>query len=635
MAIAAYVVAMLLGVAGAAIGIAGMLGDAWRVDVGWLVPLGGLALAMDRLAGLFVVLVGAASIPTSIYAVGYVRHERRGSLAYVVFVGAMLLVPLAGNTMTFAIVWELMSLASYVLVVQRRTAESAHAGWVYAVMTHAGLACLLSGMLLLGSWTDSSRFADWTAAAPALDAAARSIVWVLLAIGFLAKAGAIPLHVWLPLAHPAAPSHVSALMSGVMIKLGLYGLVRASFEWLGTGPPWWGTTLLLVGAAAAVGGVLYALADRDLKRLLAYSSIENVGIVVIGIGGALAYRAAAADALALLSLMAALYHVVNHAAFKSLLFMAAGSVVHATGTRDLEALGGLVKRMPWTAAAFFVGSAAIAALPPLNGFVSEWLTFQALLQNVQLPNPGLNLVFTLAIAALALTGGLAVACFVKAYGIGFLALPRSAAAESAQEAPVSMRAAMLLAAGACVALGVGASVVVRPLIAVAAAIVPAPAPIVIGAGLTLHVSDGFASLSTAAVAAALAGALALPVVVLTLARMRVRPRRYETWGCGRLLQTARMEYTATAFANPFTRVFDFFYRPVRRLEIDVHPESRFFVSRIAYANPTRFIVDEWVYHPVNRALRAAAGWAAAIQSGNANAYLAYVLAVLLLLLAFA
>jgi hydrogenase-4 component B len=210
MAIAAYVVAMLLGAAGAAMGIAGVLGHAWSVEVGWLVPLGGLALAMDRLAGLFVVLVGAASIPTSIYAIGYVHHERRGSLAYVVFVAAMLLVPLAGNTMTFAIAWELMSLASYVLLVQRRTAESAHAGWVYAVMTHAGLACLLSGMLLLGSWTGSSRFADWTAAAPALEVATRSIVWVLLAIGFLAKAGAIPLHVWLPLAHPAAPRPRSA-----------------------------------------------------------------------------------------------------------------------------------------------------------------------------------------------------------------------------------------------------------------------------------------------------------------------------------------------------------------------------------------------------------------------------------------
>jgi hydrogenase-4 component B len=635
MATAIYVVATLLGAAGAAIGLAGMLGWAWTVDVAWLVPLGGLALALDPLAGLFVALVGGASIPASIYALGYAGRQRRGAVAWVTFIASMLLVPLASNTMTFAIAWELMSLASYVLLVRRRTMESAQAGWVYAVMTHAGLAALLSGMLLLGAWTGSDRFADWTAAAPTLHAGTRSLVWTLFALGFLAKAGVIPLHVWLPLAHPAAPSHVSALMSGVMIKLGLYGLLRASFDWLGAGPVWWGTTLLLIGAVAAVGGVLYALVDRDLKRLLAYSSIENVGIVVIGVGAALAFRAAGAEALALLALTAALYHVVNHAAFKSLLFMAAGSVVHATGTRDLEALGGLARRMPWTAAAFFVGSAAIAALPPLNGFVSEWLTFQALLQNVQLADPGLNLVFTLAIAALALTGGLAVACFVKAYGIGFLALPRSTAAESAEEAPVSMRAGMMLAGGACVALGLGATVVVQPLLAVAASLVPAAAPITVGAGLTLYVSGGFASVSTAAVAAALAGALALVLGVLTVAGARGRPRRYETWGCGRLLQTARMEYTATAFANPFTRVFDFFYRPVRRLEIEAHPESRFFVRRMAYANPTRFIVDDWLYGPVDRALRAMARRAAGLQSGSPNVYVAYVLAVLLLLLAVA
>jgi hydrogenase-4 component B len=630
---AAYVVATLLGAAGATVGIAGMLGRTWSLDVGWVVPLGGLALRLDPLAGLFVALVGAASVPASIYAFGYAGRERRGGLAYLGFIAAMLLVPLADNVMTFAIAWELMSLASYVLLVRTRTDESAQAGWVYAVMTHAGLACLLSGMLLLSAWTGSVRFADWAAATPTLDAAARAGVWTLIVVGFLAKAGVIPLHVWLPLAHPAAPSHVSALMSGVMIKLGLYGVVRASFEWLGPGPLWWGPTLLLVGAVAAVGGVLYALVDRDLKRLLAYSSIENVGIIVIGIGAALTFRSAAADALALLALTAALYHVVNHAAFKSLLFMAAGSVVHATGTRDLEVLGGLARRMPWTAAAFFVGSAAIAALPPLNGFVSEWLTFQALLQNVQLPRPGLNLVFTLAIAALALTGGLAVACFVRAYGIGFLALPRSAAAEAAHEAPLSMRAGMMLAAAACIALGVGASAVVQPLLAVAAVLVPASTPITLGAGLTLHVSDGFASISTAAVAVALVGAVAVPLLVLTLAGARLRPRRYETWACGRLLQTSRMEYTATAFANPFTRVFDFFYRPVKRLEIDAHPDSRFFVSRMEYANTMRFIVDDWLYSPLERALRTAARAAVRIQSGSPNAYLAYVLAVLLVLLA--
>jgi len=637
MAALVYALTALLGAAAAATGVAGMLGASWAVDVDWLVPLGGLALEMDALAGLFVALVGATAVPASLYAIGYTGRERRGCLAYLVFVAAMLAVPLAANVMTFALAWELMSLASYVLVLDgaragREPAASAHAGWVYAVMTHAGLACLLAGMLLLTAWTGSARFADWTAAAPALGAGARSLAWALLALGFGAKAGGVPLHVWLPLAHPAAPSHVSALMSGVMIKLGIYGLLRASFVWLAPALPWWGATLLLVGAISAVAGVLYAIVDRDLKRLLAFSSIENVGIVLVGTGAALTFAATSMAGLALLALAAALYHVVNHAAFKSLLFMAAGGVLHGTGTRDMEALGGLIKRQPWTAACFLVGAVAIAGLPPLNGFVSEWLMFQALLQNVLLPQPSLNLVFALAIAGLALAAGLAVACFVKAFGITFLALPRSDAAAAAHEAPVTMRVAMVATAVACAALALGASSIVPALAVVAATLVPAPPPVTLGAWLTLEVSGEFASLSMPAVALALAGGILLPVLLLAVARVRPRPRRYETWACGRLLQTARMEYTATAFADPFTRVFDFFYRPVKRLDIDRHPESRFFVRRIRYENPTRFIVDEWLYRPVGRLLRAAARRVAVVQSGSPNLYLAYVLAALLLLL---
>src|SRR5439155_443463 len=264
MAALVYTLTALLGAAAAAIGVAGMLGASWAVDVDWLVPLGGLALEMDALAGLFVALVGATAVPASLYAIGYTGRERRGCLAYLVFVAAMLAVPLAANVMT------------------------------------------------------------------------------------------------LPLAHPAAPSHVSALMSGVMIKLGIYGLLRASFVWLAPALPWWGATLLLVGAISAVAGVLYAIVDRDLKRLLAFSSIENVGIVLVGTGAALTFAATSMAGLALLALAAALYHVVNHAAFKSLLFMAAGGVLHGTGTRDMEALGGLIKRQPWTAACFLVGAVAIA-----------------------------------------------------------------------------------------------------------------------------------------------------------------------------------------------------------------------------------------------------------------------------------
>jgi hydrogenase-4 component B len=634
MSTAAFAIMTAFGAVAAAAGLHGMLGAAWQWRAPWPLPLGGIELAMDPLSGFFLALVGLAAIPVSLYAVGYARGERRGLLAYGAFVASMALVPLAANALTFLLAWELMSLASYALVLQASGDPRAlRAGWVYAVMTHAGLACLLAGMLLLDAWTGSLAFADWRAAAPALSPSARNLAFALLAVGFGVKAGVIPLHVWLPLAHPAAPSHVSALMSGVMIKLGVYGLFRAGLDWLGPGPAWWGVVLLLAGAASAVVGVLYALVERDLKRLLAFSSIENAGIILMGLGAGMLFHGAGVPALAVLGLTAALYHTANHAAFKSLLFLAAGAVVHATGTRDLEAMGGLIKRMPWTAACFFAGSAAIAALPPLNGFASEWLTFQALLQNLAIPRPAVNLAFALAIAALALTAGLAVACFVRAFGIAFLALPRSVEAENAREAGPAMRLGMVLLAAACAALGLGATAVVPALVGVAQGLAGAAEPVAVGRWFTLSVSGDFARLSLPAVAAALAVALGALAAVLAL--RAAPPRRYETWGCGRLVQTSRMEYTATAFSNPFTRVFDFFYRPAKQLEIDAHPESRLFINRIVYENPTRSIFDDWLYQPMVDLVQRGARAARLIQSGRANLYLAYILGALLVLLVLA
>jgi hydrogenase-4 component B len=627
-----YLAAAALGLAGAGVGLAGTFGWTWRVEFRDVLPLGGLALELDPLGGLFVALVAAAAVPASLAGLEHAHRERHGGAAYLAFLGAMLAVPLAANALTFLLAWELMSLASYALVLHGgRSPESVRAAWVYAVMTHAGLGCLLAGMLLLGVWTGGFAFADWRAATPGLSPGARDVAFALLGLGFAAKAGVIPLHVWLPLAHPAAPAHVSALMSGVMIKLGVYGLLRAGLDWLGGGPAWWGAAVMLAGVASALVGVLYALVDHDLKRLLAFHSIENVGIILIGLGAGMIFRAAGRPDLGVLGVAAGLYHTVNHAAFKGLLFLAAGAVLHGTGTRNMEELGGLIKRMPWTAAAFLVGAVAIAGLPPLNGFVSEWLTFQALLQNLEVPGVALNLAFTLAMAGLALTAGLALACFVKAFGITFLALPRSAAAAGAREAGGLLRAAMGLLAAACAVLGLGPTLVLPVLARVATPLAGASAPPPLGGVLTLRMS-GFASLSTPGVAAALALAVVVPLAALTAAGVGRRQRISETWGCGRLVQTARMEYTATAFANPFKRVFDFFYRPVRQLDVEVHPESRLFVRRIAYENPTRFLFEDWLYRPALDALHRGARRLRAIQSGSANAYLLYILAALLALL---
>jgi hydrogenase-4 component B len=628
-----YTVAALGGVAGGVIGIAGVQGATWTVRVSAVVPLGGLELAMDPLAGLFLALVSFTTAATSLYALGDASDASHGAGAYIVFVAALGIVPLAANVMTFLLAWEVMALASWMLVLDRRdTPEARRAGWVYAVMTHAGLACLLVGMLLLSTHAGSLRFADWRAAAPALTPGVRNAVWVLLALGFAGKAGVIPLHVWLPLAHPAAPSHVSALMSGVMIKLGVYGLVRLSFEWLGAPPPGWGVAVMLAGTVSALVGVLYALVDHDLKRLLAFHSIENIGIILIGLGAAMLFHHAGLDTLAALGFVASLYHTVNHAAFKALLFLGAGAVVHGVGTRNMEEMGGLIKRMPWTSACFLVGSMAIAGLPPLNGFVSEWLTFQALLQSVRIPSPALNLVFALAIAGLALTAGLAAACFVKAFGITFLALPRSEEAAHAHEAGASMRWAMGGLAATCVGLGLGATAVVPALERVASSTLGVSVLPTRTDWLTFTITGDFARLSPIMVAAALAAGIVGPLVALAVTGGLRSSRPGETWGCGRILMTARMEYTATAFADPFKRVFRFFYRPVKQLDRDVHPESRFFVRRTEYANPSRLLFDEWLYRPLLNALRAVIGPTQRLQSGNASAYLAYIFAVLLLLL---
>src|SRR5215813_6916221 len=305
-------------------------------------------------------------------------------------------------------------------------------------MTHVGLALVLVAFVLLIPTSGAASFADLRGAAATLPGGVRSVVFMLAVLGFGAKAGLVPLHVWLPRAHPAAPSHVSALMSGVMVKLGVYGILRLTLDLLGVGPAWWGALLIGLGAASALVGVLYALTEDDLKRLLAYSSVENVGLVFIGLGAGLLFASVGEPAAAMLALAAALYHALNHGVFKGLLFLGAGAVAHAAGTRDMNRLGGLVGRLPWTAACFLVGALAIGGLPPFNGFVSEWLLFQSLLPAIGSAAPYVAPVMTLAVGALALTAGLAAAAFVKAFGITFLALPRSAEAERAHEAPTTM-----------------------------------------------------------------------------------------------------------------------------------------------------------------------------------------------------
>jgi hydrogenase-4 component B len=561
-------------------------------------------------------------------------------LALNAFLGGMTFLVCAGDALTFLLCWEGMTLASYVLVVSEdRDGENARAGLLYMVMAHGGTALLLVAFLSLTERAGSFDFVALRAAAADLDGGTRAALFFLALVGFATKAGVVPLHVWLPRAHPAAPSHVSALMSGVMLKVAIYGMLRFAFDLLAPAdaplPPSWGWTVLLLGTASAVLGVLYALQQHDLKRLLAFHSVENVGIILIGVGLAMVLwrREEAGGVLATVALTAALLHTVNHAAFKGLLFLGAGSVLCRTHERNMEELGGLARRMPWTAGLFLLGAVAISALPPGNGFVSEWLTFQALLGGAGRFHGPAGLAIVLAAAMLALTGGLAAACFVKAFGVTFLGRPRTAHAEHASEAPPSMIAAMVFLAALCVALGVVPGYLMRLLDAptagllggpAASAVVTARGPLVLATGLAPSGADATAISMT--LVAALLLALAGLAWVLRRGLGHASQRLAPTWTCG-MSPSARFDYTATAFAKPLRLVFAALYR-ARRAVTRETAGTPYVLRRIHYAGEVVDLAETEIYHRVERGITALSRTLRARSTGRIHAYIAFVLAAL-------
>ena len=643
------------GTAGRALVAAGALGGslatlalgAWCLTTGatfafaapWL-PLTGLALRADGLSAFFLIVVGLAAAAASIYGFDYsAHHDGRYSLRLLGAMFNVLLLSLtvqvlADNTLTFLVTWEVMSLSAYFLVlVEHDQPGTVRAANWYLAVTHAGFAALIAAFLVLGAGDMTGSFAAMRSVG--LTPGTRDLVFLLALVGFGTKAGVIPLHVWLPMAHPVAPSHVSAVLSGVVIKMGVYGLMRVTLDLLGGGPAWWGGIVLGLGAVSALLGVLYALMEHDLKRLLAYHSVENMGIILLGVGAGLMFQSYGLPALATLGLIAGLYHTLNHACFKGLLFLGAGSVLYATHTRNMEDLGGLITRMPRTAACFLVGAAAISALPPLNGFASEWLVFQTLMGGALVPRPEVAIGMPIAVAMLALTSGLAVACFVKAFGITFLALPRSTKAARAREVPASMQVGMLVLVGMCVALGLTPFLVVPVLSRALAGLSRLP---VTSIGFSLHLPLSVAGVTgemsplLLAVGVALLGVLTA-IVLRLLADRRLRVG--DTWGCGRIGQTPRMEYTATAFAEPLRRVFAELYRPTEDLSIDFHPKSKYFVRSIAYRSEVQPWFERLLYTPFLSALRGAAARVRQVQAGSLHLYLAYMTITLLALLVVA
>ncbi len=597
------------------------------------------SVSIDVFSALFIVLIAVLTFCASWYGMAYMKHyEGKYSLArfgvwYVLFAASLIGVASTQSVFTFLWWWEIMSLSSYFLVTyDYRNASSVRAGTLYLVMTQIGTACIAVAMIILALATGSSDFAAIGGASVLLTGWLPHGIFALFLIGFGIKAGIIPLHIWLPQAHPAAPSHVSALMSGVMIKLAIYMIIRVLFEILPTFHLWWGIVIVIAGAVSALFGVLYALAEHDMKRLLAYHSVENIGIILLGIGSSVIFKSMGLETLALLALVAGVFHTINHALFKSLLFLGAGAVVYKTHARDIEKYGGLIKLMPWTAALFLVGAVAISGLPPFNGFASEWLTFQSMIAGVVVgAGMTVKVLWIAATIALALTSGLAAACFVKAFGVTFLGKPRSEEAQLATEVPFAMIGPMIVLAVACFACGVFATPVVIPYLSTLLQGVMVSAP-----PLVLVQGDGgmlpwVSTLSNhwALLILLLAGAGTVLVVRLWGGKRKITLARQ--WDCG-VDQTARMEITASSFSRSLVTMFAGILRPTRQTEVVYHDSAmRYFVSSHAVHLHLHDLYDLYFYRPISRCVLWCSGYAKRLQGGVVNMYILYIVLALVVL----
>ena len=593
-------------------------------------PLLTISLRIDALSAFFLLVIGLVAALASLYGIGYrsrsgghYRSEIFGFF-YAFFLFGLFLVPVANHALFFLIAWEVMSVASYFLVViERHEAENVRAGFLYLLMTHFGTMCISLSFLLAARATGSFDFDIWRASSGTIDTVTLGWIYGLSLAGFGTKAGIIPLHIWLPEAHPAAPSHVSALMSGVMLKTSILMLIRFFFDFFPGAPMEWGLLILAIASVSALFGVLYALSEHDLKRLLAYHSVENIGIILLGVGAAVVSAGYGKESIVFFGLAAALYHTMNHAIFKSLLFLAAGSVVSTVRTRNMESYGGLLKMLPWTGAFFLVGSMAISALPPLNGFASEWLTFQSLFIGISSPSILVKSVFIGSIAALALTGGLAAACFVKAFGISFLARPRSDAVLRARESSAVMLIPMGALAFLSVVLGVFSTTVIAGLFGIVRSLASTdgdPAHFAFREFIeNRSVFSTVLPLEWVALGLvfALAGASAL-VWWHTRKRAVVVGR---TWDCGENL-SARTEMTSMSFSRVFVTIFRGILRPTRQTTVEYHDDaSRYFISSHTVATDQVDVYRKYLYAPVRIALTFLGDKAKLVQTGNINTYL--------------
>lgn len=628
----------LLGISGLAACAGGGMALLARTSELVILPIGlpwlHVYLSLDPLSGFFLFVVGLITFIAGCYGPAYIGEYiglkmTIGALTVFtgLFVCGMFLVLLAADAFSFMLAWELMSLASYFLVVyQHHKLENRQAAFIYLLMAVVGGSFLLLAYGVLAGFSDGFSFA-------AMKAAVLSPTWASMAftfafIGFGLKAGIVPLHVWLPLAHPVAPSHISAMMSGVMLKVAVYGFIRFVCDLLGDITWQWGVVVLLIGSASAVLGVLYALMQHDLKRLLAYHSVENIGIIYIGLGLSMIFYATQHMEIAALALIAALYHCLNHALFKSLLFFGAGAVLQQSRQHDMEKMGGLIRKMPVTAVCFLVGCVSISALPPFNGFVSEWLTFQAALQGPLLKSGILGAMIPVAAAMLALTGALAAACFVKVYGIVFLGQARSPEIAGARDPAFGMQLGQVLLALCCLGFGIFPAWTVRALNGIPEGLM--------GVGLSSATDNGWLWLTPVSPQTASYGAPAVFFGILAswlIVWALLHPLRRDNsiriapaWDCGFGPLNSRMQYTASAFAMPIRRVFSFIWLIVEKVEPAGPGKSPHYILRV---NDRMWLM---LYIPIGKIMLKIAERTSHIQGGNLRVYLCYSFFTLLFLL---
>lgn len=629
--------ALVSGLGGAAAGVGGVLlavhgaGTTLQLGAG---PVGAAHFHIAPLAAPFIVLLGAVAAANGLYAPRY--HEpARGTAVYLFVYNLALLsslaVLVAGNVVAFLVAWESMALTCYLLILRHHTRPGvARGAFLFIALSEIGFVLIVLAFAILADHTGTLDLATIAHRAHTIPAGWRTAAYLLALVGFGFKAGLVPLHIWLPAAHPVAPADGSAFLSGLIVKLGVYGIVLFGYVLLAGGPAWWGLVTMAAGAISAVLGILYALMERDLKRFLAFSTIENIGIIVTAVGAGMTFTAYHQPAIGTFLLIVALYHSLNHGVYKTLLFQEAGVIEHAAGTRDLDRLGGLIHRLPRTAVIFLIGALALAALPPLNGFVSEWMLFQGLFQGFRIASHTAGILIVVAGAIIALTGGLAINAAVRVYGIPFLGMPRSRPAADAREPGQPTAGPALLAAG-CVFLGIGAPLVLTALDRVARATtgLDIHSELLVPKLTVIPAHTNFSGFSPTYLAAFLVAVSAVPLLIWFAGRPRARSRRTPVWDGGILAFKPRMQYTATTHANPIRVTFEALYQPHIHVErVSDDPAGR--SGPVHYRFEVTPIFERYLYQPATWLIRKLANLARPIQNGDVNLYLLYLFVVVLI-----